>query len=89
MVAISPLAERLPAVVTADAAERATADVVALPVGRPQLRLIPGGLADEARPSPSVYRRRRLAALALAVALVVGAAAGALAARSALAGSAG
>ena len=89
MVAISPLAERLPAVVTADAAERATADVVALPVGRPQLRLIPGGLADEARPSPSVNRRRRLAALALAVALVVGAAAGALAARSALAGSAG
>lgn len=87
MVAISPLAERLPAVVTADAAEHATADVVALPVGRPQLRLIPGGLADEARPSPSVYRRRRLAALALAVALVVGAAAGALAARSALAGS--
>lgn len=86
MVAISPLAERLPMSV---AAERAPVGVVPLPVGRPQLRLLQGGLADEARPSPQVYRRRRMAALTLAVALVVGAAAGALAARSALAGSAG
>lgn len=84
MVAISPLAEPLPT-----AADRALAEVVPLPVGRPQLRLLQGGLAEPAAPSPSIYRRRRLAALALAVALVVGAAAGALAARSALAGSAG
>lgn len=86
MVAISPLAERLD---LSAAAAPAPAEVVPLPVGRPHLRLLQGGLADEARPSPQVYRRRRVAALALAVALVVGAAAGALAARSALAGSAG
>lgn len=87
MVAISTLAEHLPTGTAG--AEGALADVVALPVGRPQLRLLQGGLADEARPSPSTYRRRRLAALVLAVALVVGAAAGLMAARSALAGSAG
>ena len=88
MVAISSLAERLPSAPEAVAAERATAELLPLPVGRPHLRLIQGGL-DEVGPSPSIYRRRRLVALALAAALVVGAAAGALAARSALAGSAG
>ncbi len=88
MVAISSLAEPLPDAIEAAAAERATAELLPLPVGRPHLRLIQGGL-DEAVPPPSIYRRRRLVALALAAALVVGAAAGALAARSALAGRVG
>ena len=41
---------------------------------RPALRLIQGGLA--ARPSPAVYRRRRVVALVLALAFVVVAMAG-------------
>jgi hypothetical protein len=55
---------------------------------RPQLRLLQGGLSEPVV-SFSVYRRRRVAALVLAVALVVGAAVGALAGLRVLAGSPG
>ncbi len=62
------------------------------PPARPQLRLLQGGLAQPvsvpAR-SFSVYRRRRVAAAVLVVALVVGAAIGALAGLQVLAGSPG
>ena len=58
--------------------------------GRPTLVLLQGGLADEAaRPSVKVYRRRRVAALVLVVALVVGAAVGVVAGLQVLGGSAG
>ncbi|MBL8776258.1 MAG: LysM peptidoglycan-binding domain-containing protein [Acidimicrobiales bacterium] len=58
--------------------------------GRPTLVLLQGGLADEAaRPSSEVYRRRRVAALVLVVALVVGAAVGVVAGLQVLGGSAG
>lgn len=57
--------------------------------GRPALRLLQGGLADEARPSSLVYRRRRVAAVVLVVALVVGAAVGVVAGLQVLGGSAG
>ena len=51
---------------------------------RPALRLLPGGRAAE--PSPAVYRRRRVVALVLVVALVVVAMAGARAVLRPLAG---
>ncbi len=58
--------------------------------GRPTLVLLQGGLADPAtRPSSQVYRRRRVAALVLVVALVVGAAVGVVAGLQVLGGSAG
>ncbi len=57
--------------------------------GRPTLVLLQGGLADEAGPSPQVYRRRRVAAVVLVVALVVGAAVGVVAGLQVLGGSAG
>ncbi|MDY7103185.1 MAG: LysM domain-containing protein [Actinomycetota bacterium] len=41
--------------------------------GRPHLRVIEGGAARAARPSPAVLRRRRVVALVLVVALVAGA----------------
>lgn len=71
------------------AAAQAPADAPA--AVRPQLRLLQGGLSEPARPAPSlsVYRRRRVAAAVLAVALVVGAAVGTLAGLQALAGSPG
>jgi hypothetical protein len=58
-------------------------------VGRPALRLLQGGLADEALPSSLVHRRRRVAAVVLVVALVVGAAVGVVAGLQVLGGSAG
>ncbi len=54
---------------------------------RPALRLLQGGLA--ARPSPAVYRRRRVVALVLAVAFVVVAMAGLQAALRPLTGAGG
>ncbi len=54
---------------------------------RPALRLLQGGLG--ARPSPAVYRRRRVVALVLAVAFVVVAMAGLQAALRPLAGAGG
>jgi predicted Zn-dependent protease len=54
---------------------------------RPALRLIQGGLG--ARPTPAVYRRRRVVALVLAVAFVVVAMAGVQAAVRSLAGEPG
>ncbi len=54
---------------------------------RPALRLLPGGLG--ARPSPAVYRRRRVVALVLAVAFVVVAMAGLQALLRPLAGAGG
>lgn len=62
---------------------------------RPQLRLLQGGLSPKGGADPfvrlpsSVYRRRRVAAAVLVVALVVGAAIGALAGLQVLAGSPG
>lgn len=59
------------------------------PAARPQLRLLQGGLSEPVVVPLSVYRRRRVAAAVLAVALVVGAAVGALAGLRVLVGSPG
>lgn len=82
MVAIQPLAAPQPRPVPS-------------PAPRPQLRLLQGGLSTQGgvgssgRLPSSIYRRRRVAAAVLVVALVVGAAIGALAGLQVLAGSPG
>jgi len=42
------------------------------PAGRPQLRLVPTGTAHPRHPGSAVYRRRRLAALVIALSLLAG-----------------
>lgn len=84
---VAPTPTRSPRALHPSAAPRALPDTPA--AARPQLRLLQGGLSEPVGPSLSLYRRRRVAAAVLIVALVVGASVGALAGLRVLVGSPG